>query len=196
MINGKTELEYYMKCDRIAIKRNDDRMRIIGDSIWKFLIALRKYEYYINCKPKSIFFYLAKIRYSMLVKKTGFHIPPNTCGPGLSLAHLGSIIINGNSRLGSNCRIQTGVTIGTTNGSNEAPKIGNNVFLGDGAKIIGKISVADNVAIGANAVVVNSITEKCTSWGGVPAKKISNKGSSSNVIPATELVRNIVRKYK
>ena len=55
---------------------------------------------------------------------------------------------------------------------------------------------ADNVAIGANAVVVNSITEKCTSWGGVPAKKISNKGSSSNVIPATELVRNIVRKYK
>lgn len=61
--------------------------------------------------------------------------------------------------------IQTGVTIGTTNGSTIAPIIGDNVFLGDGCKILGSITIAKNVAIGANAVVIKSITEEGISWG-------------------------------
>ena len=58
--------------------------------------------------------------------------------------------------------------MGTTNGSNRAPVLGNNIFLGDGCKIIGDISIANDVNIGANAVVVKSITEPKTSWGGYP----------------------------
>jgi serine O-acetyltransferase len=72
------------------------------------------------------------------------------------------------------------VNIGSTNGS-KAPKLGNNVFIGTGAKIIGDITIADNVAIGANAVVVKSITEPGTTWGGIPAKKISDHDSRSNM---------------
>ncbi len=98
--------------------------------------------------------------------KYGFYIPVNVCGPGLSIAHIVNILINSNSKIGANCRIQTGVTLGATNGSSSAPNIGNNVFLGDGCKIIGDISVADNCAIGANAVVVKSILEAGTTWGG------------------------------
>ena len=73
------------------------------------------------------------------------------------------------------------VCIGATNGSEKAPVIGDNCFLGTGAKVIGEITIADNVAIGANAVVCKSIEEPGTTWGGVPAKKISENSSRSNL---------------
>ena len=84
--------------------------------------------------------------------------------------------------IGKNCRIQDGVTIGATNGSTCAPQIGNNVFIGSGAKIIGDIRIADDVAIGAQALVVKSILESGITVGGIPAKKISNNDSHSNLL--------------
>ena len=59
--------------------------------------------------------------------------------------------------------------------------IGNNVFLASGCKIIGEVEITDNVAVGANAVVVKNIVEKGTTWVGVPAKKVSNNDSSKYV---------------
>ena len=82
--------------------------------------------------------------------------------------------------VGKNCRLHEGVTIGATNGSNRAAQIGDNVFISSGVKIIGEITIADDVAIGANAVVVKSIEEPGTTWGGIPAKKISNNSSALN----------------
>lgn len=75
------------------------------------------------------------------------------------------------------------VTIGSTSGTFESAEIGDNVFIGAGACIIGAVTIADDVAIGANAVVVKSITEPGTTWGGCPAKKISNHDSRSNLSP-------------
>ena len=71
------------------------------------------------------------------------------------------------------------VTIGVVGRKDQmgAPVIGDNVFIGSGAKIIGNITVADNVVISANAVVMKSITEKGITVAGVPAKKISDTGS-------------------
>lgn len=60
--------------------------------------------------------------------------------------------------------------ISATNGEKEGPQIGDNVYIGVGAKIIGKVKVADNVAIGANAVV-KSIVEEGITVAGVLAKK-------------------------
>ena len=82
-----------------------------------------------------------------------------------------------------NCRIHEGVTIGSTSGSKQAAIIGNNVFIGSGAKIIGAITIADDVAIGANAVVVKDILEPGTTWAGNPARKISDRNSHSNLAP-------------
>lgn len=113
--------------------------------------------------------------------KLGFSIPINVFGPGLSIPHYGTIVVNKATQVGKNCRLHEGVNIGATNGSAAAPKIGDNVFIGSGAKIIGDISIADDVAIGANAVVVTSITEKGVTYGGVPAKKISSNNSHSNL---------------
>ena len=145
---------------------------------------MRKTEYFVNCSNN-----LFTKAYSMILKflyhrksiKLNFSIPLNVFGPGLSIAHYGTIVINSNSKIGKNCRIQECTTIGSTNGSTSAPILGNNVFIGSGAKIIGNISVADDIAIGANALVNKSFIEKGITIAGIPAQKISNKNSHSNL---------------
>ena len=105
-------------------------------------------------------------------------IPINVCGPGLSIGHFGTIYINHNAKIGKNLRIQSGVTIGGSSSTpNEFPNLGDNVYIGTGAKILGGVKIANNVAIGANAVVVKDILEEKTTHAGVPAKKISNNSS-------------------
>ena len=185
MINTKEEFLYYLECDRIALRQSKLKPRILGDEEWKYERWLRKAEYYQN--KNMIMFNIAKLflhRYSII---TGFQIALNTCGPGLSLAHRGTVIINSKSKVGNNCRIQTGVTLGASNGSDLAPTVGNNVFLGEGCKIIGNVYIPDNCNIGANAVVVKTLSEQ-GSYGGIPAKKISDTTSEGNVGKATEIV--------
>lgn len=164
---------------------NDKRhIKILGDEIWKYQIILRKYEYLKNKRKNPLDYIrlmIIKLRYHKLSIKLGINIPPNVFGPGLSIAHYGTIVVNSNSRVGKNCRIQEGVNIGATNGKASAPQIGNNVFIGSGAKIIGKVTIADDVAIGAGCVVVKSITEKGITVAGVPAKKVSDHNSHSNL---------------
>lgn len=90
--------------------------------------------------------------------RLGFTIPINVCGPGLSLAHYGTIVISQEARIGDNCRIHAGVNIGASGGGNKAPMIGNNVYIGPGAILFGNIEIADNVSVGANATVNKSFT--------------------------------------
>lgn len=184
MITSKKELKNYLNQDRIALYKSDrNHPRILGDEIWKWEILLRKFEYYSNIK-RNIFHNIAlqyiKFRFHKMSIKLGFSIPINVFGPGLSIAHYGYIVVNSNAKVGCNCRIQEGVTIGTTNGERKAPIIGNNVFIGSGAKIIGNIKVEDNVSIGAGAVVVRDVVSSIT-VGGIPAKKISDNDSRSNL---------------
>lgn len=129
------------------------------------------------------------IRFKRISEKCGFTIPINKIGPGLCIPHYGTIVISGNAVIGENCKIHTGVNIGATSGKPDAKHIGNNVYIGPGAKIIGGGYIADNVVIGANAVVTGSIEEAGITVGGIPAKKISDKDSSAHLIRATELVR-------
>ncbi len=192
MIKNKEELQYYLECDRIALKYNRKKPKFIGSEIWKFQILLRKNEYIINCK-KGFFWNIIKhiYRYRLYRKqvKLGFSIQPNTFGPGLAIAHIGIIVVNSNAKIGSNCRIHEGVTIGANGyGSNKAPNIGDNVFIGSGAKIIGEICIADNVSIGAGSIVVKSVNERGITIGGNPAIKISNNNSSNHLIKATEIL--------
>lgn len=189
MITTKKELKYYLSQDAIASRRGKKSSKLFGDEVWKFQVVLRKTEYYYNSYHASKkYLFLPYIWYRFLFHnlsfKLGFSIPINVFGPGLSIAHHGTIVVNSSATVGKNCRLQEGVNIGSTNGCKGAPQIGDNVFIGTGAKIIGDISIADDVAIGANAVVVKSITEKGGTYGGVPAKKISENDSHSNLAPA------------
>ena len=81
-----------------------------------------------------------------------------------------------------NCNISQGVTIGIVNSGEKAgvPSIGDRVYIGPGAKIIGNIKIGNDVAIGANAVVVSDVPDGVT-VGGIPAKAISQNNSSAYI---------------
>lgn len=184
MIESKQDYLDYLYQDRIALGKTYTRPHLIHDEIWRFERLLRKAEYYKNCKNHG----LAKLhsawlqyRYYRKRLKYGVYIPLNVFGPGLSLAHLTAIVVNGNCHVGKNCRIQEGVTLGATNGSDKAPVLGDNIFLGSGAKVIGDVKLADDIAVGANAVVVKSSEPGGVSLGGCPARIISSNDSHSNL---------------
>ncbi len=181
MIESRKDYLDYLEKDRIALAQRRKRPRPFSDEVWKFERRLRKLEYVTNCR-KSLFWKPAqlvlKYRFRRLSIRLGFDIPCNVFGPGLSIAHYGTIIVNGAARIGANCRIHAGVNIGTKAGATFlAPKIGDNVYIGPGAKLFGPIEIAGGIAIGANSVVNKSFTEPNISIAGVPARKISARGS-------------------
>ena len=185
MITNKKDYLSYLEQDKKALGIEKKYPSLIGDEIWKFQRRLRKTEFFKNTSNgniiKKLFYIFSIIRFHRLRVKYGFSIPLNVFGPGLSIAHFGSIVVNGNAKVGENCRIQDSVTIGATNGESDAPVIGNNVFIGSGARIIGKVNIASDIAIGANAVVVKDFNKSGITIGGVPAKKISDNNSHSNL---------------
>lgn len=191
MIKSKEDLKYYLEQDRIALYKKTKKPRPAGDEIWQYEILLRKTEYVINCKKGPVG-KLMGIWYHYRLRKfgrqlCGFHIPPNTFREGLSIAHWGPIVVHPSARIGKNCRIQQSVTIGATNGGTQAAVIGDNVFIGPCSSIIGEVTIADDIAIGAGSVVTKSFTEGGITIGGVPAKKISDNNSHSNLAPGLRL---------
>lgn len=179
MISNKTEYKYYLASDKKALFAESYgfwRKIIAPNYIWEFQKTLRKVEYYNNCKLNNILgrivfnYYKIKLRKQSL--KLGFSIPINVFGPGLSIVHYGTIIINSNTKVGANCRIHACTNIGASGGSSKAPQIGDNVYIGPGAKIYGNITIGNNIAIGANAVVHKSFEEDDIMITGNPAKKI------------------------
>ena len=187
MIRNRTELKEYILTDAIANRRSNVKPHFFGDEIWKFQLSLRYLSYYGIRKKNPVYcvpYLFWRLRYHNLSIKLGFLVPYTmNIGKGFSIAHYGLLTINGAATIGENCRIHEGVCIGATNGGHSAAKIGNNVFIGTGASLIGSIEIADNVAIAAGAVVTKSIKEAGTTWGGVPARKISNNDSKSNLAP-------------
>lgn len=179
MIESKKDYQDYLTEDRNALGETRSRPHFFGDDIWKYQRLLRKCEYYRNCKRgpiARIYGRLLHYKYHRNGVRLGYMIPLNVFGKGLSIAHIGNIIVHPDSRIGSNCRIHAGVNIGTEAGhSNKVPVIGNDVYIGPGAKIFGSISIGDNVAIGANSVVFRDVPSG-VSVAGIPAAIISDKG--------------------
>jgi serine O-acetyltransferase len=128
---------------------------------------------------KLILFHPAVIILKHYMFKYGIAISPDTeIGPGFYIGHFGGIVVNPQSRIGKNCNLSQSVTIGQINrgAKKGSPTIGNNVYIGPGAKIIGNISIGDKAAIGANCVVVKNIPENAVVVG-VPGRIISYDGS-------------------
>ncbi len=188
MITNKKEYCEYLQQDQLALGRqNDRRPRLLGDEIWKLERLLRRVEYTKNCKKGPIGIVLGKYygyRFHRLSVRLGMTLPINVFGPGLAIPHYGTIVVHANAKIGSNCRLQEGVTIGAANGSHEAAVIGNNCYFGSGAKVIGAVRIADDVAVGANAVVTRDISEQGTTWAGIPAHKISDNDSHASLCQA------------
>ena len=103
-------------------------------------------------------------------------------GSEFYIGHFGGIIINAKSVIGNNCNISQGVTIGISGKSinRGVPIIGNNVYIGANAVVVGKITVGDNAVVGANSFVNRDI-ETNTTVLGIPAKKVSDNTSSDYI---------------
>jgi len=107
----------------------------------------------------------------------GIEIPCETAiGRRFTIEHTGAIVISGDAVFGDDCVIRQGVTVGLRNRHRRgAPRIGNRVDIGAGAKLLGKITIGDDVAIGANAVVLCDVPDGCIAVG-VPAEVKVRRG--------------------
>ena len=189
MITTKRELAYYLDCDRIALGKKTKKPGFIGDEIWKIQICMRKLDYCSNQTNLKLPFMRLYYRfvYHKMSMKLGFSIPYDNIGPGLAIVHYGTIVISSTAKIGNNCRIHAGVNIGASGGQLNAAEIGNNVYIGPGAKIVGNVHIGNNCVIGANAVVVHDVPPSVT-VGGIPAKIISQNDSSKHLIKSTEII--------
>jgi serine O-acetyltransferase len=94
-------------------------------------------------------------------------------GPGFVLIHSQGVVINGAVRGGEHVYLEHQVTIGAEKGV--SPVLGNRVFVGAGAKIVGPVTIGDGARVGANAVVVKNVPAGAT-VGGVPARILGAGG--------------------
>ena len=188
MIRSHADMLAYREADRAQLRR-EGRFNPLYDEVWLFQRLLRRVEYLINCRPRwNPLWTLMRKYYSYRLHRQGvrcgFEIPPNTCGPGLSIAHRGTIVIHPDARIGRNCRIHVDVVIGTRPGPppEPVPVIGDNCYIGPGAKIFGGVVLGNNLVVGANSVVNRSFPEGHMTIAGAPAHKVSDTPSDEYLI--------------
>ncbi len=111
-------------------------------------------------------YFLARFISEFAKRRTGIEIHPGaTIGKGLFIDHGTGVVIGQTAIIGDYVTMFHGVTLGGTGNEKTKkrhPTIGNNVFIGAGAKVLGNITIGDNVKIGANAVVLKSVEENRT----------------------------------
>lgn len=96
-------------------------------------------------------------------------------GKNFRIDHQGGIVISGYAKFGDNCVIRNGVTVGLAHPDDPiAPIFGNDVDIGTGAKILGRIHIGDHVSIGANAVVLRDVPANSIAVG-IPARVLPKK---------------------
>ena len=171
MITSKLDLKEYIEADKKA--NHFSNLSRITNTRCKFLRTLRKLEYLINTKASRLHIIFYRRRLQNLSERLGITIDPNCFGKGLYLPHYGSIVVNGSARFGDWCIVQNGVNV------SESVVCGGGIYLGAGSKLLIGVNLADNIIVGANAVVTKSFNEPNIVIAGIPAKKISDKGMNS-----------------
>lgn len=187
MIKTKDDYRMFLREDALANIKCEScgwlKMRVniwYGNDCYRFLEylrALRYYEYLLNCKigfMARLRRTLAKIHYHRLGAAINVNIKPNVVGYGFRVPHLtGGVIINCKS-VGNNCTANAGVIVGNNNKGGLAI-IGNNVDMTIGSKIIGGVTIGNNVIVAPNSVVVKNVPDNAV-VSGIPAKILSING--------------------
>jgi serine O-acetyltransferase len=148
---------------------------------FRYTYILRKASFSKKKSISGLFYRLLLRIYSV---KYGFQINPSTkIGKGLYIGHRGTIIVNSLSVIGACCNLSPGVTIGQTNrGSKKgAPVLGDRVWIGTNAVIVGGIKIGDNVLIAPNAYVNVDVPSNSIVIGN-PAKIIFKENATENYI--------------
>jgi serine O-acetyltransferase len=161
VIESRADLQRYQAEDLIAhqLPRWRWPMRF-SHPVLAFQRQLRRTEYVINCRRGSLWRLYRGYRQRRLRlagMKLGFTISANIFGPGLSIAHWGPIVVNPDCRIGARCRIHPGVCLGWKDG--KVPVLGDDCYLGPGAKVYGGVVLGNGTKVGPNAVVGQSFPE-------------------------------------
>jgi serine O-acetyltransferase len=174
-------------------KADVDRYRHLENKSWLYVIlnrqglwALAEYRFSRWACTKihtpvirQILRLFCHVWHKLIEITTGIDLPYQAdIGKGLYIGHFGGIIVNPSVKMGEYCNLSQDITIGIA-GRGEmrgSPTIGDRVYVGSGARLIGRITIGNDVAIGANAVVTKDLPDNAVAVG-VPAKIISYEGS-------------------
>lgn len=145
-----------------------------GHELW--LAGRKDFAYYLQSQSSRIF-------------AVDIH-PAAEIGVGLMLDHGTGIVVGETAKIGDNCSILHEVTLGGTGNveGDRHPKIGSNVMIGAGAKVLGNIRVGDCSRIAAGSVVLKEVPERST-VAGVPAKVIGPAGCPEPARSMDQLLR-------
>ena len=155
---------------------------LTNQGLWALFVYRISNGIYNSKLPK--FFKKVLLVFAVICQKwieilTGISLPYTAkIGAGFYIGHFGGIIVNPLAIIGTNCNISQGVTIGISGRDKKrgVPIIGNNVYMGANAVVVGRIHVSDNCVIAANSLVVDSIEANKTVLG-VPAVVVNNNTS-------------------
>jgi serine O-acetyltransferase len=152
------------------------RRMVLTQGVWA--VAVYRFGRWVHTDaPRAVALPL-KLPYLVATKliemATGIRLPARAeIGPGLYIGHFGGIIVHADTVMGENCSLSHGVTVGTRGGGrHEVPRIGDRVYIGAGAKVLGKVTIGHDARVGANAVVLDDVPPGATAVG-VPARILS-----------------------
>ena len=171
----------YRACGRWRVSTIGRALRAPG---LKFLFWMRTCAY-LHGVPlfRYTFFLIAWLIHRHYLFKYDISISYYTrIGSGLQIGHTGGIVVASSAIIGKNCNLSHQVTIGVTRRGDRAgaPTIGDNVYIGPGAKIIGNVKIGNHAAIGANCVVTKDVPDHAVVVG-VPGRIVSYRGSEGYV---------------
>jgi serine O-acetyltransferase len=157
--------------------RTHDR-QLLRQGLWVMAVyRFGRWRYQVRWRwiraPLSAIYKLLKLLSEIL---TGIELPCEAIvGRRFRIDHFGGIIISGDAVFGDDCVVRNGVTVGLRyTGERGSPIIGNRVDIGAGAKILGSIHIGDDVAVGANAVVLIDVPPNSIAVG-IPARVLPRK---------------------
>lgn len=154
-------------------------------------------ERYLERKGRRIRAFLATRR----IRSQGADVSVSAeIGPGLRIPHPCGVVIGGKTRIGSRAQIYQGVTLGGSLGKDRGggwtqPRIGDDVYIGAGAAILGPVSVGNRVVIGANAVVTRDLPDDCVAVG-VPARIVRRNGQKIELMVQSDEISETLRKMR
>jgi serine O-acetyltransferase len=162
------------------------RVGLMSQGLWA-TTAYRLNHYVRYRRHSRLLCVLPSGLHHILMALTGVHIDPHAhISPGLKFPHGGHIVI-GPVRMGANCDIFQGVTLGESDTTLEdrpsrpdVPTLGDRVWVGAGAVIAGGVIVGDDAVVGANSLLVRDIPPRGVALG-VPARLVSRRGSFTQI---------------
>jgi serine O-acetyltransferase len=113
---------------------------------------------------------------------TGVSLPKSaSIGPGLRIWHFGNIFVHPDAKIGANCTLRQGVTIGNRHVDGPVPELGDNVELGAYTQILGGVKIGNNCRIGAMTVVLYDMPDGSTAVGAA-SRLIPDRSANSNTV--------------